>query len=180
MPTPEDLICVDFQYGIENDDGFTSDDIENEVNNTFKEALLIATETVVVQVLKDGRNLEKVSLRADRSNPRGLRIVNFDGFLLDGKRTLHPPNSKKNRIDGRSNRRLAYYTDMYPPVINNIFDNPYCPNSESGVICSVVDATVCAMLDTGDNEDEAKQALLDGIKGSFRDGSFQSAVPTGP
>lgn len=51
MPTPEALTCVNFQYGVKNTGGFSADDIFNEVNNTLKTGLLIATRNVTIEVL---------------------------------------------------------------------------------------------------------------------------------
>ena len=51
MPTPGALTCVHFQYGITNDKGFTAEAIFNEVNNTFKEGLIIATRNVTIVTL---------------------------------------------------------------------------------------------------------------------------------
>jgi hypothetical protein len=53
VPTPEALTCVTFQYGIENSGGFTAEDIFNEVNNTLKTGLLIATRNVTIETLNE-------------------------------------------------------------------------------------------------------------------------------
>lgn len=53
MPTPEALACVDFQYGIVNSDGYDADDIFNEVGNTLKTGLLIATRNITIEVLNE-------------------------------------------------------------------------------------------------------------------------------
>jgi hypothetical protein len=72
-------------------------------------------------------------------------------------------------------RRLVYYTDTYLPVINNIFDNEFCDNEELN--CAVVDSTVCVLLEEGDDEEEVRTVLLDGIEESILNGSFQEAIP---
>lgn len=51
MPTPEELTCVNFQYGIGNSDGLSADDIFNEIGNTLKTGLLIATRNVTIETL---------------------------------------------------------------------------------------------------------------------------------
>jgi hypothetical protein len=53
VPTPEALTCVSFQYGIQNSGGYTAEDIFNEVNNTLKTGLLIATRNVTIQTLNE-------------------------------------------------------------------------------------------------------------------------------
>jgi len=223
---PVDLLCLSFQYAIENDEGLTADDIENGVNNTFKSDLIIATRNITIQVLNETlpRDQEGRALRRDAAGrPRSktfeenqlLGVVHFGRFALDenylvtnnqqedytssssigevenmqGQRravflTSNPEEqtgtveiniNNNNSMD--NNRQLAFYADSYPPVISNIFDNPLCPESEK-IVCSVVDTRVCVILEEGDDEDEVKDQLLDGIKSSFRDGSFKSAVPT--
>mmetsp|Transcript_3135 Transcript_3135/g.5932 ORF Transcript_3135/g.5932 Transcript_3135/m.5932 type:complete len:571 (-) Transcript_3135:129-1841(-) len=51
MPTSELLTCVDFQYGIGNDQGFNADDILNEVGNTLATGLILATRNVTIETL---------------------------------------------------------------------------------------------------------------------------------
>jgi hypothetical protein len=41
-----------------------------------------------------------------------------------------------------------------------------------------VDTRVCVILEEGEDGDEVKEQLLDGIKISFQDGSFESALPS--
>jgi hypothetical protein len=51
VPTPEELTCVNFQYGLGNSDGFTAEDIFNERNNTLKTGLVLATRNVTIDTL---------------------------------------------------------------------------------------------------------------------------------
>jgi hypothetical protein len=51
VPTPEELTCVNFQYGIGNGDGFSADDIFNEKDNTLKTGLTLATRNVTIDTL---------------------------------------------------------------------------------------------------------------------------------
>lgn len=216
---------MNFQYGIENDKGFSADDIENEVNNTYKSGLIIATRNVTIQALNETfpRDQEGRALRHHKSNPQesypGYAIDRIwqDGFrvtrptsiirldeqdaeqghdssstgILENeserwrRRAVFLPNTSQKQIDGINNnnmddnRRLAFYTDSYPPVINNIFGNPFCPDSPDGeIVCSVVDTSVCVMLEEGDDEDEIKDSLIDGISNSIQDGSFENAIPS--
>jgi hypothetical protein len=52
-PTPENLTCVSFQYAIENDNGFNASDLFNEVNNTYKTGLIIATRNITIEILNE-------------------------------------------------------------------------------------------------------------------------------
>mmetsp|Transcript_1124 Transcript_1124/g.2394 ORF Transcript_1124/g.2394 Transcript_1124/m.2394 type:complete len:399 (-) Transcript_1124:198-1394(-) len=189
QPTPSDLVCVNFQYGVENTDGFSSEDIENEVGNTYKSGLLTATRAVTINAL----NATATQLRKHAKNPRrtlsakpvrsGLAVVDL-GFIRDApsdkpeqhkyeqrtRRTAHLAESSRER-----RRRLAFYTDDHPPIIRNIFDSAFCPTE--GVVCSVVDARVCVMLEKGDREKKVRESLVEGIEQSFRDGSFEDAIP---
>jgi hypothetical protein len=49
--SPPPTLCVNFQYVLTNDANLTADDIFNEVDNTLKPGLLVATETTVVSIL---------------------------------------------------------------------------------------------------------------------------------
>ena len=234
MPTPEALTCVNFQYGIGNDDGFTADDIMNEVNNTLKTGLIIATRNVTIETLnatfpRDGsrkrrqllrRNLQRnhwplqsstkinnfFALRPYDGHHHPItpsssnivhvtdlgrfRLVDHDFIVPEERNRTHVVYSSTEEIRRRAvvlpqtssvieddgGRRLVYYTDTYLPVINNIFDNEFCDNNED-LNCAVVDSTVCVLLEEGDDEEEVRSALLDGIEESILDGSFQEAIP---
>ena len=211
-PTPDTLVCVNFQYGIENDAGYDAEMIFNEVNNTYKSGLIIATSNITIQSLNEtypqdqegGRYLQKriqsqQQKQKQSSSHRGLTVKDIGRFQLDEIGSTESDSSKERRrrravylpdtssqidssssIDDNSvnnNRRLAFYTDSYPPVINNIFDNTFCQVAE-GILCAVVDSSVCVILEKGDDESEVKDALLNGIAKSIRDGSFESAIPS--
>ena len=220
MPTPESLTCVNFQYGIQNDAGFDADDIFNEVNNTLKTGLTIATENVTIEVLNatfprsdDGsgrfrrlelmQSLQSSSKRKDqpdqavdhhllrekdqmeRFNGNKMLITNLVSTTSasqshEHQRSLgyvpHPSSSSTVSTTQSRRRRLVYYTDVFEPVINTIFDNPLC-NAPEGFQCAVVDSTVCVILEEGDDEDEVRLALLTGIGAAIEDGSFFAAIP---
>lgn len=211
-PTPDTLVCVNFQYGIENDAGYDAEMIFNEVNNTYKSGLIIATSNITIQSLNEtypqdqegGRYLQKriqsqQQKQKQSSSHRGLTVKDIGRFQLDEIGSTENDSSKERRrrravylpdtssqIDSSSSiddnnvndsRRLAFYTESYPPVINNIFDNTFCQVAE-GILCAVVDSSVCVILEKGDDEFEVKDALLNGIAKSIRDGSFESAIPS--
>ena len=215
-PTPDTLVCVNFQYGIENDAGYDAEMIFNEVNNTYKSGLIIATSNITIQSLNETYPQDQERRRKKRiqsqqqqqkqkqqqkqsSSHRGLTVKDIGGFQLGEISSTENDSSKERRrrravylpdtssqIDSSSsiddnnvnnNRRLAFYTDSYPPVINSIFDNTFCQVAE-GILCAVVDSSVCVILEKGDDEVEVKDALLNGIAKSIRDGSFESAIPS--
>ncbi|KAL3902729.1 MAG: hypothetical protein SGILL_010720, partial [Bacillariaceae sp.] len=204
-PTPEGLSCVSFQYGIGNSDGFTADDIFNEVDNTLKMGLILATRNVTIEILnstfpRDGRRLQRDNREQGRlaSSDRNLYIADLAQFQSMGSggtrsfEALLPSNTiakhdfprrraaylpsflNHNGMDDR--RRLVIYSDDYLPVINAMFSNPICEDLAE-FECSVVDSTVCVLLDEGDNEQEVQSALLAGIERSIVDGTFQEAIP---
>jgi hypothetical protein len=204
----DDLLCLDFQYGIENNQDLTSDDIENGFNNTYKSDLIIATREIIIQVLNEAfpRDQEERALHRDADDrPRFktfediplLGVVNLGRFQLDvgedesmqGQRraVILPSNSEEQTGADKmnsdindsmdNNRRLAFYKDSYPPDILSVIDNSFCPESEE-IVCSIVDTRVCVILEEGEDGDEVKEQLLDGIKISFQDGSFESALPS--
>jgi hypothetical protein len=201
-PTPEGLTCVSFQYGIGNSDGFTAEDIFNEIDNTLKTGLILATRNVTIETLnttypRDGRRLKQDrprSLTVPSNNFYVANLVQFESIgdsggtrafeaLLSAKatgsnnfrrRTAYLPSLLNDAsVD---NRRLVFYTDDFMPVINVMFPNPWCddlPEFE----CSVVDSTVCVLLEEGDDEEEVRSSLLAGIEQSILGGSFQAAIP---
>jgi hypothetical protein len=130
-PTPENLTCVRFQYGISNDNGFSASDIFNEVNNTYKTGLLIATRNVTVETLNatyprdgsgrflrgesDWRHHIEPPLRNDQANKKELKFEGFGGL---GTRDLQDYNlqsfvlheSKPGKsLRSNGNRRRTVY-----------------------------------------------------------------------
>lgn len=194
QPTPLDLACVNFQYGIENTDGFSSEELENEVGNTYKSGLITATRTVTILALnatlprdRKKRDPEKRTLgtAAEAPGRSGFTLTDLGRFREDWadsndpdtqstRRTAYLPEPQSEREANRR-RKLAYYTDDYPPVIRNIFDSAYCPTE--GVVCSVVDASVCVILEEGDKEKQVRESLIFGIEQAFRAGRFEDAIP---
>jgi hypothetical protein len=218
VPTPEALTCVNFQYGIGNSNGFTADEIFNEINNTLKTGLIIATRNVTIETLnstmprEDSRRLwpedhEPSHVPSKSSvvhsfvvmSPNDLYHSHNQLDSLSSRAALDPnlgpsipsnDHTKRRRraaylpqapyIDANDEaaerRRLAYYTDEYAPVINSIVDNQFCQKGDS-FQCAVVDSTVCVILEEGDDEEEVRMALLNGIGQAISDGSFYEAVP---
>lgn len=229
MPTPEELTCVDFQYGIGNSDGFSADDIFNEQGNTLKTGLIIATRNVTIETLnttfprdESGRRVKRNLQRnhwpmksstninaflafrpyelfrihdfASGSSSSSLQVTDLGRFRLFDQHvpenmdalplpTHYPKTQVRRRAaylpagdSAEHGRKLAFYSDDFQPVINSIFDNPFCDNLPE-LKCAVVDSTVCVMLEEGDDEEMVRAVLLDGIEESILDGSFQAAIP---
>lgn len=214
QPTPDKLVCVHFQYGIENDEGITARDILEENNNSYKNDLIAATRNITLQILNEtyphdsnekeerylqnGEQYYEYSGRAiDRSWSLGtsktMAVKDINRFHLDQinngiiikndsktrkrRRAAFLPSASLQTNKNASYRRLAFYTDSHPPMINNIFDNKLCQAPE-GISCAVVDSTVCFFLEEGDDEDEVGHQLLGGIQASMKDGSFERAIPS--
>ena len=77
-------------------------------------------------------------------------------------------------------RRLVYYTDMVPPNVTNVVDDPFCPqntNSTTTVKCAIVAMQVCVVLETGDNATAIETALSDGFGTAITTGTFFDAIP---
>jgi hypothetical protein len=51
LPLLEDLLCLNFQYGLVNNAGYNASDLFNEVNNTLKTGLIIATRNITIEIL---------------------------------------------------------------------------------------------------------------------------------
>ena len=190
-----------FQYGIENDEGLTADDILNGFNNTIMSDLTIATRDTTIRILNEtiSRARERRELwrepKSERTIPYlgavSVRKYELDEIFIDSigggdekmssrRKAMYVP-----RMDGvltgagsisSENRRLAFYTDSNPPVILDVIDNSFCPESDVGINCAIVETRVCVFLDVGDEEEEVKDNLLEGFRNAFQSGIFQTAV----
>jgi hypothetical protein len=81
--SPPPTLCVNFQYVLTNDANLTADDIFNEVDNSLKPGLLVASETTVVSILNASfpmavKNIANViSLMPAHVKKLQTAIVNF-------------------------------------------------------------------------------------------------------
>lgn len=74
-PTNENLLCVNFQYGVTNDANLTASEIFNEENNTLKSGLETATSTVVINILNETYPMVLTSpLQQQAQLPRTYRV----------------------------------------------------------------------------------------------------------
>ena len=178
----------------------TADDIELEVNNTIKSDLIDATRDIVIELVngailngtlsqdQEGRALRRdtaINLsRWKAAEDAGLLgVVRLGEFELDERREVENEQGQRrtaffpteNRNDMDDNRRLAVYNDAFPPVITNVIDFPFCDDSLFA-FCSIVETTVCVVLEEGDDEETVKRELLDGLKAAFQDGRFEDSL----
>ena len=199
---PVDPICINFQYGIENDDGLTADDILNGFNNTFMNDLIIATRDTAIQILNETlpqtrqRRGLRQDAKLDNTNPHlgivslghyepeeiiSRSVVDRDKTMNSRRKAMYVPinigKENKTVLMNSNNRRLAFYSDSKPPVITNVIDNDFCPDADEGINCAIVESWVCVFLEVGDNEEEVKEKVLEGFRNAFQNGSFQNAIP---
>ena len=109
----------------------------------------------------------------------------------DGRRHLQQQHSYNLRHTGERNlarlshvhatadsnrRHLVYYTDELPVTMDNVID--VTDNCPVGNNCLLIVSTTTTVLEEGDDPDEVKKALEDGIRESFTDGSFYANIPS--
>lgn len=136
----------------------------NEIGNTLKAGLIAATTTTTIDILNttyprtEERQLRRNSLR--HAGDRNLVKLN----------ALHEFSLQHSK-----QRHLVFYTDEFPVTMDNVIDvTEDCP---SGNNCLLIVSTITTVLEEGDDPDEVKKALEDGIKASFTDGSFYANIP---
>jgi hypothetical protein len=197
--------------------GFDADDIFNEVNNTLKTGLEIATRNVTIENLNStyprdgsqrflrrrnkqqnqraffgGKGGHEAALQYDEFGKRVFRHVvplkdfEYSPTISDNEVEAKQPENTKGRRravflpsddrhpESNASRRLVFYTDDYPVMIDSIFDNRFCP---ADTFCSIVSSTVCVLLEEGDDEEEVQDELLDGIRVAIFNGDFEAAIP---
>ena len=166
--TVENLL-VEVTYDIANDCGVDSQAVMNEVDNTLKTGLIAATTTTTIDILNttypragddNRRQLQRNSFNLRHSGDR--KLVQLNGAL---DHTLSPDHR----------RHLVYYTGELPVTMDNVIDvTEDCPIGNN---CLLIVSTITTVLEEGDNPDEVKKALEDGIRESFTDGSFYANIP---
>lgn len=168
---------MSFQYGIENDEGLDAEDIATGVNNTFKEDLIDATEAVVTQILNTTQETRALRTNAkhDWTTAEGHRLLGVISLSEYGLGERNE-NLRKRTATTSATRRLAILSPEIPPEISNVTDNQYCLATDESTLCSIVDSTVCVVLEEGDDATAVRDQLLDGIKTAFQDGSFEEVL----
>ena len=154
---------MNFQYGIRNDEGLTSADIENEIGNSYKSDLIVATRFVTIQALNETfpedaeeRALQKASTDRSPSKTRKnrLTIVNLGRFGLD--EYYSPQGERISSIlavkdEGKKfRRRTAYLPVTTENRISNMDSRRLVFYSDSNppVISSIFDNSYCPELRT--------------------------------
>ncbi len=105
------------------------------------------------------------------------------GFVLeeipgDRRRLVYLPQSRQGPTWSQLARRLVQYLDSVPPVITQILDNSFCPSQTPEVTrCAIVTSTVCVFLDEGDDRQNVRRVLGEGIQASVMLGEFEAAIP---
>lgn len=89
--------------------------------------------------------------------------------------TLNETFPRVEEDDVSQQRNLVYYTDEYPVTIDRIID--IVTPCDPGQNCLLVVSTITVMLEEGDDPAEVYDAINDGMKSSFGDGSFFAAIP---
>lgn len=163
---PEILICLSFQYGIENDEGLTADDIENGFNNTFKSDLLIATRDITIKVVNEAfpQDQEKRTLRRDdairwskifEDNPL-LGVATISRFHIDDRSSSENTQGRRREVFLPSNPEEQTGTVKINGDNNNSLVNnrrlAFYSDSHQPSILSITDNNFC--FTSSDEEEE--------------------------
>lgn len=154
-------LLVTINYDIENQCGLDADKVMNEDGNTLKSGLIAATTTVAIDTLnatfpREGEERQR--------NMRGVLLQdNYDRELVYIDAVPDPT-------------KRVYYTDEHPVIIERILDIE--TGCDAGTNCLLIISTVTVLLEPFDDENAVKKAITDGISQSFRNGSFNSAIPS--
>ena len=132
----------------------------NEDGNTLKSGLIAATTTVVIDTLNT--TFPREDEEGSQRNMRGLHDNSDRDLVYIG--SVPSPTDR------------VYYTDADPVIIERILDIE--TGCDPGTNCLLIISTVTVLLEEFDDEDAVKKAITDGISESFRDGSFNSAIPS--
>lgn len=122
MPTPADLLCVRFQYGLINDVGVTPSDIFNENGNTLKTGLLIATRTIAIDILNSTFPQQRM-LREHETDEYGTTASTSSSSII----MVAPPAHRHWPIQGDAvvqvpetkHVSLSFFRDLDAPAKQN-------------------------------------------------------------
>jgi hypothetical protein len=156
-------VKVTINYDIENQCGLDAVKVMNEEGNTLKSGLIAATTAATIDTLNATFPREEVFKR----HMRGLKKFSDDNHrdlaYVEGVYN----NPAVNRV---------YYTDEHPVVIDRILDIE--TGCDPGTNCLLIISTITVILETGDDESVVEKAVTDGMNESFKDGSFNSLIPS--
>lgn len=163
-------IQIEYDLKQNNCDDFNANNIMNEVNNTLKEGLVVATTTITIGILNETypRTEENGVRRKTKEVPiqqRGLAHIRS------------PTVSGSTSGNVSQQRNLAYYSSGYPVTITRVLDiYSGCPIGQK---CVLIISSIPIVLEPGDDPDEVKGVIAGGMQRSVGDGSFFAAIPAG-
>ena len=141
-------------------------------NNTLKLGLIAATTNVTIETLNATFPRAVEGEASDRSDSKIIFQRNMRGL-----------NSNDDYDDIR-HRSLVYLEsvpenppeDYQPSVtIDRVLDMK--SGCDQGTNCLLIISTVSVILEPGDDENAIKKAVTDGLNDSWKDGSFNAAIP---
>lgn len=138
-------------------------------NNTLKLGLIAATTNITIETLNATFPREE-----DEIFQRYMRGFDVSKYHSD----VNNPNGDHN--DDIQHRSLVYLPDVsendIPPVtIDRILDIK--SGCDQGSNCLLIISAVNVLLEAGDDENEIKKAVTNGLNDSWGDGSFNAAIP---
>jgi hypothetical protein len=147
-------------YDISNQCGLDSEKIMNEVDNTLKTGLEIATTSIL------NRTLNELFPPVDEAQ-RLEENVSFRGSARY-RMSLIP--------SGNDRRALAIYSEEFPVTIDTIIDIE--ESCDDGSSCQLIISSLYVVLEDGDDADEVKSAVSKNVLGYINDGTFTPEIPS--
>ena len=147
-------------YDISNQCGLDSEKIMNEVDNTLKTGLEIATTSIL------NRTLNELFPPVDEAQ-RLEENVSFRGSARY-RMSLMP--------SGNDRRALAIYSEEFPVTIDTIIDIE--ESCDDGSSCQLIISSLYVVLEDGDDADKVKSAISRTVLGYINDGTFLTEIPS--
>lgn len=146
-------------YDISNQCGLDSEKIMNEVDNTLKTGLEIATTSIL------NRTLNELFPSLDEAQ----RLEENVSFRGSARYRMSIPS-------GNDRRALAVYSEEFPVTIDNIIDIE--ESCDDGSSCQLIISSLYVVLEDGDDEDKVKSAVSRTVLGYINDGTFTTEIPS--
>jgi len=163
-------VQIEYDLKQNNCDGFSANNIMNEMNNTLKEGLVVATSTITIGILN-----ETYPRTEDNAGRRRTERVHTQQRGLAHIRSPTASASPAGNVSQQ--RNLAYYTPENPVTITRVLDiYSGCPVGQK---CVLIISSIPVVLEPGDDPDEVKGVIAGGMQRSVNDGSFFAAIPAG-
>ena len=132
----------------------------NEVDNTLKTGLEIATTSIL------NRTLNELFPSVDETQ-RLEENVSFRGSARY-RMSVMP--------SGNDRRALAIYSEEFPVTIDNIIDIE--ESCDDGSSCQLIISSLYVVLEDGDDADEVKSAVSKNVLGYITGGTFTTEIPS--